>query len=281
MVIYKIANIISEHEIAHFYLIGKLNKVFNSKTTLLEQIDLAFNVLNELVILHDIFQDGANICFDIDFSTAFSKVERFAVFLGKYPSYANFSLNTKFAITVTENGRMDFDSVMSINNKSINNNRELVSIIGEQSTGRVSLINYIILEELEEFLFYEFSEMAKLGLVVKKCNLCGKYFILKNKHNTLFCNRIYKDNFTCKQIGNKESYNNKVLKDSILKKYEKIYKANYAKMQRDEAKEMHGLNNGIARDKFKNWSKKAQHLRKEYLAKKISGDELILHITNK
>ncbi|HBH1542570.1 TPA: hypothetical protein KRM00_002056 [Clostridioides difficile] len=198
--------------------------------------------------------------------------------MGKYPRYANFSLNTKFAITVTENGKMDFNSVMNINDKNISNKRELASIIGEQSNGRVSLINYIILEELEEFLFYEFSEMAKLGLIVRKCNLCGKYFILRNKHNTLFCNRIYKNNFTCKQIGNKELYINKLSKDPVLQKYEKIYKANYAKMQRDEAKEIHGLNNGIARNKFKNWSKKAQHLRKEYLAKKISGDDLVLHI---
>ena len=64
---------------------------------------------------------------------------------------------------------------------------------------------------------------------IKKCENCGKFFIPSSRSDEIYCDNIYRNGKTCKQIG----YENKINGDEILKEYRKIYKTQNARKQRN------------------------------------------------
>lgn len=57
---------------------------------------------------------------------------------------------------------------------------------------------------------------------IKKCKNCGKYF-LSNKNNTVYCDNIFEDNKTCKQVGSKLTQKKKENNNPVYQKYRSIY----------------------------------------------------------
>ena len=49
---------------------------------------------------------------------------------------------------------------------------------------------------------YMFNILGKPHLFIKECGNCKKYFITQ-KENVSYCDRVIKDNLTCKDIGKK------------------------------------------------------------------------------
>ncbi|WP_349945186.1 DUF6076 domain-containing protein [Lacrimispora sp. BS-2] len=44
-------------------------------------------------------------------------------------------------------------------------------------------------------------ELVSRRLRVKRCKLCNRYFVLKNKHHAEYCSRKTENGRTCKQAG--------------------------------------------------------------------------------
>ena len=63
------------------------------------------------------------------------------------------------------------------------------------------------------------------NIPIKICKNCGKYFIPENRISSIYCNRIYKDKKTCKEIGANNAYNEKLKKDEVNSLYRKILSA--------------------------------------------------------
>ena len=57
---------------------------------------------------------------------------------------------------------------------------------------------------------------------IKKCKNCGKYF-LSNKNNTVYCDNIFEDNKTCKQVGSRRAQKKKEDDNPVYQKYRGIY----------------------------------------------------------
>lgn len=140
----------------------------------------------------------------------------------------------------------------------------------------VSLLGYYLIEDLEEMLFFEFFEMLKQGLVAKKCKLCGRYFIMPDTRRRDFCDRIYKDGKTCKEVGGKILYNKRVENDTTLQKYNTEYSKMVSRYYRAEGKldsEFSGKD--MTKEEFKKWSKKAKQALRDYMAGEITAEELL------
>lgn len=75
---------------------------------------------------------------------------------------------------------------------------EQIVLLQEIFREGVTLMPYYLIEYLDETLFFEFTEMLKNGQYVKRCKLCGRYFVLADKRKRDFCDRPYKDRRTCK-----------------------------------------------------------------------------------
>ena len=264
------------HRYVYFFLVGELNNIFADESMPeIEKIILANGVLNDLIVYQKRFAYALNLCLDIDNLPKYTMAEKFIGFITLYPEYSQFILKTSLAISPTYKGNLDFDKVETINRKDETDTKKLLKLIHSDYKSGVSLARYTIIENLHEMLYFEFTEMLKQGLQVKKCKLCGRYFILRNKHETDYCGRIYRGKRTCKKVGAKQSYNERVAADPVLQKYQQIYKRYFARtadgvkpFEKYPESKFYNLS-------FSEWSKIAKDMRRRYLNGEITEGELI------
>lgn len=122
------------------------------------------------------------------------------------------------------------------------------------------------LENTEEQIRFELFKVIQNNFVINKCENCGKLFIpitssnnpnQKGRNDQKYCNSLFENTGkTCKEIGALNKQKGKVQNSPILIEYNREYKR------------MHGLHYNhqkkFTEKKFKEWSKKARKLRKNF-----------------
>lgn len=94
--------------------------------------------------------------------------------------------------------------------------------------GFVEMVDSYKLTSLAAFMLLEAMYSIRYNIPIVKCPNCKQFFI--GHHNgVLYCDRVYKNGKTCRQIGAKKQFADKVKANEILAKYEKIYQAAYYK----------------------------------------------------
>lgn len=58
---------------------------------------------------------------------------------------------------------------------------------------------------------------------IKKCKNCGKYFVPEKRTDELYCNNIYEDGRTCKEIGSFKVKQKMINDDDDLRTYRNVY----------------------------------------------------------
>ena len=92
-------------------------------------------------------------------------------------------------------------------------------------------------------------------LPIRKCCNCHKYFIPKTMHDTKYCDEIYKNNKTCKEIGRELAYKESLLKEPLLKAYRSRYQTLSKQASEKDYHEMYEYfkkEGPFMRTKFKN-----------------------------
>ena len=264
-----------KHRYLFFFLIGELNNIFTAGALSDgKKKRLVLEVFANLMRYQGRFDFAVNLRLDVNNLPQYSISEKFIGFAAAFPEYGQFIFKSSLAVSPTYKGKLDFDKVRYINKKEADT-KELLRLIHTDHEG-VSLASYTIIESLHEMLFFEFTEMLKQGLQVKKCRLCKRYFILQSRHETEFCDRIYKSRRTCKQFGAKKTYNERVAADPVLQEYQRIYKRYFARGGRPFDNSPDSKFYGL---RFTEWSKIANGLRQKYLAGEITGEALIAGVT--
>lgn len=93
----------------------------------------------------------------------------------------------------------------------------------------INIIHGYTFQTVQEAIQCEFLKMLELGIKIRKCAVCGKYFIITG-HNGKCCDNLYKDTgLTCQQVFADRNYKNKRKKNPVLKEYDKAYKRMYAR----------------------------------------------------
>lgn len=150
-----------------------------------------------------------------------------------------------------ENLKINFDT------ENIFNNRKLAGLIPFYFSS--SKFEDILIIVLKELLTY------KSSFRIQKCQNCCKYFIPKTAHPTLFCDEIYQNNSTCKQIGSELRHQKTLEKDSILQEYRKRYQ--------NLASESSKSDNPIIKQMYEDYKKEGLTMRKKYSQNKITKDD--------
>lgn len=150
-----------------------------------------------------------------------------------------------------ENLKINFDTEYTFNN------RRLAGLIPFYFSS--SKFEDILIIVLKELLTY------KNSFRIQKCQNCGKYFIPKTAHPTLFCDEIYQNNSTCKQIGSELRHQKTLEKDSILQEYRKRYQ--------NLASESSKSDNPIIKQMYEDYKKEGLIIRKNYMNNKITENE--------
>jgi hypothetical protein len=181
--------------------------------------------------------------------------------------------------------------MLNINMKqeiSLNKGNEYISIIEyfqEQYDKQSKRINYdVAMEELKKYkvsfiqkyesksivdlLNISLNQIISAKIVILRCKNCKKFFIPKSKENEKYCDNIFKNRKTCKQL----SYEIKLQNSDVDKLYRTSYKTQNAKKKRyshikdiqsryeiwnEGAKKQLELcrNANITKDEFKEWLK--------------------------
>lgn len=99
-------------------------------------------------------------------------------------------------------------------------------------------------------------------LSIRKCANCHKYFIPKTMHDTKYCDEIFKDNKTCKEIGRELAYKESLTKEPLLKAYRSRYQTLSKQASEREKHEM-----------YEYFKKEGPVMRKKFINGEITGEE--------
>ena len=117
-----------------------------------------------------------------------------------------------------------------------------------------------------DILELEFTKMLEQNVHFRKCKRCGKYFIMKGKYDTRYCDRVAEgESRSCQEIAAAENYKTKHADDKATSIYSKYYKRYSARVKVRQIKE----------SDFKKWKYQAMTKRDECTDGTITPEEFI------
>lgn len=84
------------------------------------------------------------------------------------------------------------------------------------------------LSDIDSLLSLEIINIQDSSITINQCKNCKKYFIPEKRSDEIYCDRIFKNHKTCKEVG----YSNKIKNDLFKTEYRKAYKTQHAKIKR-------------------------------------------------
>ena len=124
-------------------------------------------------------------------------------------------------------------------------------------TNKDGIFMIYYMSDLFSLLAFDINEIKKNNIVIKRCENCGKYFIPQNRSDEKYCDKIFKNNKTCKEVG----YEMKLKKDSFKSEYRKAYKTQHARIKYNSHIPDYMIKH------FDPWNDAAKAAMKEYEAK--------------
>ncbi len=127
------------------------------------------------------------------------------------------------------------------------------------------LCQTITYKSIGSFLYQELMNGLLSGMPPKRCKNCGKFFLLQNGYYTDYCDRIAPGETlkTCRDVGARKRFDEKVKQDPVWLAYQRAYKAHYARVTKKK----------MSKPDFAAWTEMAIALRTKALNKEIPFEE--------
>lgn len=113
-------------------------------------------------------------------------------------------------------------------------------------------------------LYLSLRQIASSKYLICKCENCGKFFIPYTNHDTKYCDNIFKNNKTCKELAPEIAYKQKLKQDPLLKKY----RSRYQSLQKSAS-----LNPELNVQRYEDFKKIGAIKKNDYLNGKISSND--------
>ena len=119
---------------------------------------------------------------------------------------------------------------------------------------------------------FELMKIVSLGIPIRKCANCCRYFILDGRSDIEYCSRPLTDQpgKTCQDVGALNKYMDKVHADPIRKEFHKAYKRNHSRVRVGT----------MTQAEFLEWSDEARKKRDHCIAGVLSKDEFMEWVNN-
>jgi hypothetical protein len=119
---------------------------------------------------------------------------------------------------------------------------------------------------------FELMKMISLGVPIRKCAYCERYFILDGRSDIEYCSRPLADQpgKTCQDVGALNKYMDKVHADPIRKEFHRAYKRNHSRVRVGT----------MTQAEFLEWSDEARKKRDQCIAGVLSKDKFIQWVNN-
>ena len=197
----------------------------------------------------------------------FLPCERYSLYADVYDTPISFereerfTMNGNFSARQLKRGNIDPAEIVQRLTSHVPTNEKspLEQALGLEA-GRVQIFYHVprfmaaeySVSTIHDMLELEFTKMLEYDIRLHKCNICGRYFIIKGNYVSDFCNRIREGQTrTCQQIGAQRKYDEKLKTDDATALFRKYYKRYYARTKVNQIKP----------DKFREWNYKACEMR--------------------
>lgn len=140
-------------------------------------------------------------------------------------------------------------------------------------------IKYLFFDDVENYYAYLMFLFYNRKEIPCECELCGGYFIPKTKKKTLYCDRVFKDGKTCKEIGPGIKHKMQTEKDPVLEIYEREKNKMYKRMER--AQLFGETPKSISADEYFTWLDRAKQVKNQYLKDEITAEDALEAIMEK
>lgn len=273
---YIVALLKDKHPYVQFFLNSQMVLTFyGSDKSKEEQIDSIIHMFNYYVDLQNTYRIALEVCLSDEVLNEYTLPERFLIFGNNFPTFNRYMLRTRYGITPMSYGEFDKSRIIRYSDPKEVDMKKVLADTHRDSQTPINMASYFVIQTLEEMLYLEFMEMLKRGIRIKRCALCDKYFVLADKRKREYCDRIYKGNRTCKQIGAKLKFNKSVEEDIYLQQLQTIYNRMYSRYYRIDAWDSERETNKLSASEFRHWSDIASNLRLAYKEDHITGEQMI------
>lgn len=278
---YEAVDLLKEkHSYAHFFLNSEVVRtLWASEKSKEEQIDYLLFVFHYYFDLQKGYNEALEFCLSTQVLTKQSLSERYVMYCNLQPNFAQHILRSMYGIAPIANGKFDTSKLIRFDDPAAVDTKKVLQNIHRDSGHAVSMWQYFAIQSLEEMLYLEFMEMIKRSIRIKRCALCDRYFVLADKRKRDYCDRPYKGKRTCKQIGAKQKFNKDIKDHTCLQKFQTIYNRMYSRYYRMDSLDSGRQTNKLTEEQFKAWAEIAAKARRAYKAGEISGEELLLRIS--
>ncbi|WP_313528027.1 DUF6076 domain-containing protein [Anaerotignum sp.] len=265
-----------KHPYVQFFLNSQMVLTFyGSDKSKEEQVDSIIHMFYYYVDLQNTYRIALEVCLSDEVLNEYTLPERLLLFGNNFPTFNRYMLRTRYGIAPMSYGEFDKSRVIRYSDPDEVDMKKVLADTHRDSQTPINMTNYFVIQTLEEMLYLEFMEMLKRGIRIKRCALCDKYFVLADKRKREYCDRVYKGNRTCKQIGAKLKFNKSVEGDQFLQEFQTIYNRMYSRYYRIDAWDSDRLTNKLSEEEFKQWSYLASQLRLAYKEGHITGKQMI------
>lgn len=120
-----------------------------------------------------------------------------------------------------------------------------------------------ILSSAKELFAIEILSAATFGKPLKICENCGGYFFPSGRTDSVYCDRINENGYSCKKIGAHRQYRRNSRANDLKKLYDKVTKHNrYLKAK-----------GALSAYEYNNWMKEASQKYADFKLDKLSSAE--------
>ena len=133
----------------------------------------------------------------------------------------------------------------------------------------ISSSYFIECTDIIQTLLIELLEIAKLNIEIKKCRNCGKFFVPDNRSDEMYCNNIFENGKTCKEIGYFKVKQKEMQENDNLRIYRNVYQKLLLRTRRNPTNVQYARDFECFKDDSNKW--------RENISKGISTEEEYLN----
>lgn len=129
----------------------------------------------------------------------------------------------------------------------------------------ISSSYFIESTDIIQTLLMELLEIAKLGIEIKKCRNCGKFFVPNNRSDEIYCSNIFENGKTCKEIGHFKVKQKEMQENDNLRIYRNVYQKLLLRTRRNPSNVQYSKDFEFFKDDNNKW--------RENISKGIATEE--------
>ena len=206
---------------------------------------------NEIIYMHNLFTDFVNLLYGYNNDKEIESLtlkQKFYIFYEEHKKELD-----KFSSNYLHYGSFNFEySQVYADDLKHKNTAELIKKIKklDSSGNKISSDNGILTQNIYTVFYISlYNLVINNNELIRQCKNCHRYF-LTTKSNTFFCDNIYYEGKTCKEVGNQLQQKQKEDENPVYGKYRKKFanKATLLKRNPDI----------YSKEDYDNWKKEAQ-----------------------